>query len=73
MVDQINGEYWSKGKKDDDTVERWDLGTGLVGEVIDSGNVVNLDDAYKEPKFNKVDDLKNHYRTKALLIVPVSN
>lgn len=44
---------------------------GIVGECIQTGNVVTVNDAYQDPRFNKQVDIKSGYRTRNLLCVPL--
>ena len=44
---------------------------GIVGEVIQSGNVVRVDDAYQDVRFNKAVDKKSGYTTRNILCVPM--
>ncbi len=45
--------------------------TGIVGEVIHSGNTLRVDDAYAEPRFSRKVDTASGYRTKNLLCAPM--
>ena len=44
---------------------------GIVGEVIQTGCRIRVDDAYSDARFNKDVDLKSGYRTRNLLCVPL--
>jgi signal transduction histidine kinase len=44
--------------------------TGLAGYCFQAGEIVNLKDAHKDPRFNKDVDRKTGYRTKTLLTMP---
>src|SRR5579871_4946118 len=44
---------------------------GIVGDVIQSGSSIRVDDAYKDPRFNKSVDAKSGYKTRNLLCVPL--
>ena len=44
---------------------------GIVGEVIQTGKTIQVDDAYQDPRFNKEVDLKLGYTTRNLLCVPL--
>ncbi len=46
---------------------------GIVGQVIQTGKTVRVDDAYADPKFDKSVDHKGGYRTRTLLCVPLEN
>ena len=45
--------------------------SGIVGVVAQSGEVVNLADAYKDQRFNQSVDQETGYRTKSLLCAPI--
>jgi hypothetical protein len=47
------------------------LTTGFVGVCYREKKIVNVQDAYLDPRFNRSVDLKTGYRTKAVLCVPV--
>ena len=44
---------------------------GIVGEVIRSGQPVQVDDAYADPRFDQSVDRQSGYRTSSLLCVPM--
>ncbi|BAT71704.1 metal dependent phosphohydrolase [Thermosulfidibacter takaii ABI70S6] len=44
---------------------------GIVGKCFREGRVINLEDAYKDPDFNRESDRIHEYRTKSLLAVPL--
>ncbi|WP_456402629.1 HD domain-containing phosphohydrolase [Persephonella sp.] len=44
---------------------------GLVGHVFNSGEVLNINDAYKDRRFDKEIDKKTGYRTKSVLTMPL--
>ncbi|HWV38995.1 MAG TPA: GAF domain-containing protein, partial [Vulgatibacter sp.] len=46
------------------------LGVGIAGTVAQTGNAINLPDAYGDPRFNRAVDLSTGYRTTSLLCVP---
>lgn len=48
-------------------------GTGIAGHVAESGEPVNIADAYQDDRFNRDVDLKTGYRTKALLCMPIKD
>jgi adenylate cyclase len=50
---------------------RFDAGLGFAGHSFTSGEIINVVDAYSDPRFNRaVDDLTG-YRTKSVLTMPV--
>ncbi|XP_043486757.1 dual 3',5'-cyclic-AMP and -GMP phosphodiesterase 11-like isoform X2 [Polistes fuscatus] len=48
-------------------------GTGIVGYVAESGEPVNIPDAYKDSRFNREIDALTGYRTRALLCMPIKD
>lgn len=48
-------------------------GTGIAGHVAESGEPVNIPDAYQDERFNKDIDMQTGYRTKALLCMPIKD
>jgi len=48
-------------------------GVGVAGYCFQTGEIVNLEDAYRDPRFNKEVDAHTGYRTQSLLCVPLYN
>lgn len=71
LVDELNGELWSKSAKGLNQMIRIPLDKGIVGYVAMSGKPVNIEDAYKDSRFNKTVDLQTNYRTKSILALPM--
>ena len=44
---------------------------GFVGYCFQTGETVNLEDAYKDERFNREVDLKSGYRTRSVLCMPL--
>jgi len=44
---------------------------GLAGFIAKTGSIVNLPDAYLDPKFDSSMDMRTGYRTKQMLCVPI--
>ncbi len=44
---------------------------GIVGECLQTGNAIRVDDAYHDPRFNPQVDAKSGYHTRSLLCVPL--
>jgi len=47
------------------------LGVGIAGSVAQTGDVINIADAYEDGRFDRSHDDKTGYRTKSILCVPV--
>jgi len=74
LVDTAAGEIWSKVLQGEEKLEiRMPLGQGLSGFVAQTGDVIILDDAYADPRFNQEVDRASGYRTKSLLTTPMRN
>jgi hypothetical protein len=71
MVDELTGELWSKVAKGSDLTIRIPMSAGIVGFVATNNRLENIEDAYKDMRFNKEVDKKNNYRTKTILCVPI--
>lgn len=52
---------------------RFDAHLGIAGYVAKTGEVVNLDNAYSDPRFNPAFDRQTGYKTQSLLCVPMRN
>ncbi len=74
LVDYNSGEVWSKVLQGDDGVTiRLPVGEGIVGWVAQTGETVNIADAYGDPRFNPDIDKKSGYLTHNLLTMPLCN
>ena len=47
--------------------------SGLAGAVATTGEPLNIRDAYKDSRFNQEFDLKNKFRTKQVLVLPIKS
>ncbi len=50
---------------------RLPLGTGIAGYVAQTGEIVNLEDAYTHPQFKATNDQRSGFRTKSMLCMPM--
>lgn len=73
MVDEMTGELWTKVAKGSDVTIRIPMNKGIVGYVVSNNSIENIEDAYKDNRFNKEVDKKNNYRTKTILCVPIKD
>lgn len=71
MVDELTGELWTKVAKGSELTIRMPMNKGIVGYVVTNNATENIEDAYKDTRFNKEIDKKNNYRTKTILCVPI--
>lgn len=75
LYDKENNELYSKVATGlDDTEElRIPADKGLAGHVVQTGETINIKDAYKDDRFNKNVDKQTGYRTKTILCMPIKN
>ncbi|MGQ9629894.1 MAG: diguanylate cyclase [bacterium] len=74
LVDSEKGEIWTKVIQAEEIKEiRLPLGSGIAGYVAETGEVLNIVNAYSDPRFNKEIDKKTGYRTKTILCIPMKN
>ena len=71
MLDECTSEMWSKVAKGSELTIRIPMTQGIVGYVATHNSTENIEDAYKDNRFNKEVDKKNNYRTKTILCVPI--
>ena len=75
LYDKENNELYSKVATGLDDVKelRIPADKGLAGHVVQTGETINIKDAYKDKRFNKQIDKKTGYRTKTILCMPIKN
>ncbi len=74
LWDKESNELWSKVALGVDNKEiRFPADKGLAGYVVQTGNTLNIPDAYKDSRFNPEVDNKTGYRTKTILCMPIMN
>ena len=72
MLDAGANELWSRVAQGTNIVEiRLPVGKGLAGYVAKTGEVVNITDAYKDPRFNPEIDKRSGYKTHNVLCMPM--
>jgi HD-GYP domain-containing protein (c-di-GMP phosphodiesterase class II) len=71
ILDRQRNELWSRVAQGATQEIRLPLGQGIAGAVAQSGEVIVLDDAYADPRFNREFDAKNNFRTTSVLCVPM--
>ena len=72
IVDRNKQELWTKVAERIDII-RLPLGEGISGRVAETGELLNIADAWKLPYFNKEFDRKNNFRTRSVLCLPIKN
>src|SRR5579885_1333598 len=74
LVSDDGQELWSKIAQGGEIREiRLRVGEGIAGWVAQSGEVVNIPDAYADPRFQQDFDRRSGYRTRSILSMPMRN
>jgi len=73
MLDEEKQELWSRVASGMDGIIAVKNDQGLVGKCVQTGEVVNVVDAYQDPSFNQSIDKSTGYRTKSVLVVPIKD
>ncbi|WP_163999591.1 GAF and HD-GYP domain-containing protein [Pyxidicoccus caerfyrddinensis] len=71
ILDRERNELWSKVAQGSKNEIRLPLGSGISGQVAQTGAVINIPDAYSDPRFNRSFDVSSGYQTKTILCVPM--
>ncbi len=72
LIDHERREVWSTVAQGSDVREiRLPIDRGLVGHVARSGEVVNVNDAYADPRFHAEVDRATGFTTRSVLAVPL--
>jgi sigma-B regulation protein RsbU (phosphoserine phosphatase) len=70
LVDPEDGSLTSRVAQGTGTI-RIPAGTGIAGQVAADRTVVNIADAYADPRFNPDHDRRSGYRTTSILCMPL--
>ncbi|MCK5375389.1 MAG: GAF domain-containing protein, partial [Alphaproteobacteria bacterium] len=72
IVDQERGELWSQIAQKAEVLEiRLKIGTGIAGHVAQTGEIINIEDAYNDDRFDPSTDKKTGYHTRSILCMPI--
>src|SRR5258708_31760174 len=63
ILDREKAELWSRIAQGASQEIRVPLGSGIAGAVAQTGQVVNIIDAYADARFNRSFDATNNYHT----------
>jgi len=73
LYDAAKHELWSRVTGGEGSgVIRFPAGAGIAGECFTSGRCINIDDAYRDPRFNQAVDKDTGYRTRNILCMPIA-
>ncbi|MFH0844699.1 MAG: HD domain-containing phosphohydrolase [Pseudomonadota bacterium] len=72
IIDWDNHEIWTKVAERVGEI-RLPLGQGISGKVAETGEILNVVDAWELPYFNREFDVKHNFRTRAVLCMPINN
>ncbi len=72
FIDWERNEMRTKVAEQVDQI-RMPMGKGIAGKVAETGETINVPDAWDLPYFNAEYDKMNNFRTKAVLCVPIQN
>lgn len=74
LWDKDSNELWSKVALGVENKEiRFPADKGLAGYVVQTGETLNITDAYSDSRFNPEVDKNTGYRTKTILCMPIMN
>jgi Nif-specific regulatory protein len=72
FLDQARQLIWSRTFTHAEVSEiRLDLGQGVAGQVAQTGEVINVPDVTKDPRFDPSTDKRTGYTTRSMLAVPM--
>ena len=70
VVDRVKDEIWTRIAQGIDEI-RMPSGRGIAGQVISSGEILNVTNAYDLPQFDRTWDQKHGYLTRSMLCCPL--
>jgi signal transduction histidine kinase len=74
MLDRERAELWTRVLQADELKEiRLRVGEGIAGWVSQTGETVNIEDAYADERFSPTTDQRSGYRTRSILCMPLRN
>lgn len=72
LIDQANHQLWTRVAHGVGEL-RMPMGIGFVGYSVATGEPLNIENAYTDPRFNSEMDRRNNYHTRSVLTIPVKN
>ena len=73
LLDKGKNELWSKVALGSNQILRFQADLGVAGHAVETGEIVNVRDAYQDTRFYTAIDDRSGYRTRNLLAVPLRN
>jgi Nif-specific regulatory protein len=73
LLDRDRNELWSKVALGSNEILRFNAASGIAGAAVSGGRVINVLDAYSDPRFYTGIDSRTGYRTRTILAVPLRN
>ena len=74
VVDRAKKQIWSKVALGAGITEiRIPIGAGIAGHVALTGEIINIPDAYADPRFNREVDKRTGYVTRSILCMPMKD
>ena len=73
ILDRPANELWSKVATGASEVIRVPADKGFVGACVKSKQIISVDDAYDDSRFNRSVDEATNFKTRSVMCVPVLN
>jgi len=73
LLDRERNELWSKVALGSTEILRFHAAEGIAGRAVLTGEIVNVEDAYSDPRFYSAIDNLTGYQTRTVLAVAVKN
>ena len=71
-MDQEKNILWTKSQSSSEMIQV-QMDKGIVGFAVVNNIKINVEDAYKDERFNREIDIQTGYKTKSILVVPILN
>ncbi len=72
IIDEENQEVWTKAAEQIEEI-RLPMGKGICGKVAETGEIINVKDAWDLPYFSREFDIKYNFRTRSMICMPINN
>jgi Nif-specific regulatory protein len=73
LLDRERNELWSQVALGSEEILRFDATMGIAGNAVQTGDTINVSDAYNDPRFYGAIDGQTGYRTHNVLAVAMRN